>query len=66
MDAVSLTHDVKLSGIEDGSVLPVGDEIVVKLWSAPTQGNTVTLSYGFMIKDQTNFYAGLGYHFQTN
>ncbi|EKO3866266.1 PKD domain-containing protein [Vibrio harveyi] len=66
MDAVSLTHDVKLSGIEDGSVLPVGDEIVVKLWSAPTQGNTVTLSYGFMIKDQTDFYAGLGYHFQTN
>ena len=66
MDAVNLTHDVKLSGIEDGSVLPVGDEIVVKLWSAPTQGNTVLLSYGLMIKDQPDFYAGLGYSFQTN
>ncbi|YCO01113.1 PKD domain-containing protein [Vibrio sp. VNB-15] len=66
MDAVSLTHDVKLSGIEDGSVLPVGDEIVVKFWSAPTQGTPVQLSYGLMIKDQPDFYVGLGYKFQTN
>ncbi|WP_029790499.1 MULTISPECIES: PKD domain-containing protein [Vibrio] len=66
MNATNPDHDLKLSGIEDGSVLPVGDEIVVKFWSAPTQGSSVMMTYGLMIKDQTNFYGGVGYHFQTN
>ncbi len=66
MNATNPDHDLKLSGIEDGSMLPVGDEIVVKFWSAPTQGSSVMMTYGLMIKDQTNFYGGVGYNFQTN
>ncbi|WDZ73840.1 hypothetical protein PWW31_25610 [Vibrio harveyi] len=66
MNATNPDHDLKLSGIEDGSVLPAGDEIVVKFWSAPTQGSNVMMTYGLMIKDQKDFYGGVGYNFQTN